>query len=65
MGALPRRKVSSHRRGNRRSHQALTPVQLVACPQCGEMARPHSVCPSCGTYKGAQVVKIKEEKKKE
>jgi large subunit ribosomal protein L32 len=65
MGALPKRKISHHRRGGRRSHQALKPRQMVACPQCGAMTLPHSVCPSCGTYKGAQVVEIKEEKKKE
>jgi ribosomal protein L32 len=29
------------------------------------LALPHSVCPSCGTYKGAQILKVDEEKKKE
>jgi len=38
---------------------------MVACPQCGSLTLPHSVCPSCGTYKGAQVVTIAEKKKKE
>ena len=65
MGALPKRRISRHRRGNRRSHDALTAPQLVACPQCGNMTLTHRVCPSCGTYKGDEVVKIKEKKKKE
>ena len=60
MGALPKRRISKHRRGNRRSHQALKPRQLVLCPQCGELALPHSACRVCGTYKGAQIIKIKE-----
>jgi len=62
MGALPKRKVSRHRRGNRRSHQALKLRHLIICPSCGSYALPHSVCPSCGTYKGAQILEIEEKK---
>jgi large subunit ribosomal protein L32 len=61
MGALPKRKVSKGRRDRRRSHDALKPVQLVACDNCGEMKLPHRVCPHCGFYKGREVVEIKEE----
>ncbi len=60
MGALPKRKVSRHRRGNRRSHHALRIRQLILCPNCSEPTLPHTVCPSCGTYKGAQVIEIEE-----
>lgn len=63
MGALPKRKVSHHRRGNRRSHQALQSRQMISCPQCGSPTLPHTVCPSCGTYKGEEIIKIEEEKK--
>ncbi len=59
MGALPKRKLSKGRTARRRSHMALEPVQLVACPQCHEMHRPHHVCPGCGMYRGRQVVAIK------
>ncbi|MGB9722834.1 MAG: 50S ribosomal protein L32 [Chloroflexia bacterium] len=62
MGALPKRKVSHHRRGNRRSHQALSVRQMTLCPECGEPTLPHRVCPSCGTYKGAKVLEIKKKK---
>ncbi len=65
MGALPKRKVSRHRRGNRRSHHALKPQQMILCPQCGDLALPHMVCPSCGTYKGEQIIEVEEEKKSE
>jgi len=65
MGALPKKKVSHHRRGNRRSHQALSARQRIPCPQCGGPTLPHTTCPSCGTYKGEQILKTKEEKEKE
>ena len=64
MGALPKRKISKGRRNRRRSHDALKPVHLVACPQCHEMRLPHQVCPSCGTYHGVKVIEIKAKKKK-
>ncbi len=35
----------------------------VECPQCHTLRQPHRVCPSCGYYRGEEVVKIKEEKK--
>ena len=61
MGAVPKRKISKSRRGNRRSHWRLKSTQLVACPQCGAPARPHHVCLSCGTYRGTQVIEIEQE----
>ncbi|MGC8875090.1 MAG: 50S ribosomal protein L32 [Chloroflexia bacterium] len=64
MGALPKRKVSHHRRGNRRSHQALKAPQQMLCPECKEPALPHRVCPSCGTYNGRKVIETREEKKR-
>lgn len=61
MGALPKRRISSRRRRNRRSHLKLHVPQLVACPQCGAPKRPHHVCLACGTYQGDQVIEIEEE----
>lgn len=59
MGAVPKTKVSRHRRGNRRQHQALTAPTLVTCPRCGELMRAHRACKSCGTYRGRQVIEVK------
>ncbi|MBL7184223.1 MAG: 50S ribosomal protein L32 [Anaerolineae bacterium] len=64
MGALPKRKISKTRRNQRRAHHALKPPGLVPCPQCHELRLPHQVCPSCGSYRGVEVIKIKEKKKK-
>lgn len=61
MGAVPKSRVSRRRRGNRRSHQSLKVPHLILCPECGSPTRPHMVCPSCGTYKGAQVIEVEEE----
>ena len=58
----PKRRTSKSKRNMRRSHHALTPPTLSECPQCHEVKMPHLVCPSCGYYKGKEVIKIKEEK---
>jgi len=61
MGAVPKNKVSRHRRGNRRQHQRLDAPTLVTCPQCGQLMRAHRVCKECGTYRGRQVIEIGEQ----
>ncbi len=58
MGAVPKRKVSRHRRGNRRRHQYLISPQLTKCPNCGESNLSHRACKSCGQFKGRQVVEM-------
>ena len=64
MGPLPKRKFSWGRTHRRRAHDALTPIQLVKCSNCGEMKPPHIVCASCGFYNGREVVKVRESKPK-
>ncbi len=54
--ALPKRRISRARRGNRRAHQGLDKIQLVRCTNCGTSIRPHHVCPSCGFYRGKQIM---------
>jgi large subunit ribosomal protein L32 len=34
----------------------LTPLSLSLCPQCKEPKLPHRVCPTCGTYKGREII---------
>jgi large subunit ribosomal protein L32 len=60
MGALPKQKTSKARQGKRRSHLHLTLPQLEECPNCKTMKRAHHVCPECGTYRGRQILRIKE-----
>ena len=57
--AVPKRKTSPSRRNMRRSHDALKAGQFQECPNCGELRQPHNVCPSCGHYKGREIVEPK------
>ena len=54
--AVPKKKVSKSRRGQRRSHDAFRATTLVECSNCGEMKLPHHICPACGHYKGREVI---------
>ena len=63
MGALPKKKVSRARRGNRRAHIHLAVPTLMSCPQCQARKRTHHVCANCGTYNGNQVLTIKEKRR--
>ncbi|MFQ6057867.1 MAG: 50S ribosomal protein L32 [Anaerolineae bacterium] len=65
MSPLPKRRLSKGRRNRRRSHHSLSVAHLVPCPQCHALRRPHEVCPSCGSYKGVEVVEVKVKKKGE
>ena len=64
MGALTKRKYSKARKGERRAHLALAAANLVECPNCHKMKRPHTVCPDCGYYNGVEVIKPKSKKEK-
>ena len=65
--ALPPRRHSTTRGRKRRTHWKLKTPNLIPCPQCKQLKPSHQVCPSCGQYKGKEVIKIevkKKEKKK-
>lgn len=54
--AVPKKKISKSRRDMRRAHDALKAAAHVECANCGELKRPHHVCPACGYYDGREVV---------
>ncbi len=60
--AVPKKKTSVSRKGLRRAgqHHKLYRKHPMNCPNCGDMTLPHKACPSCGTYKGREVIEIKE-----
>ncbi|UCG13944.1 MAG: 50S ribosomal protein L32 [Deltaproteobacteria bacterium] len=59
--ALPKRRHSKSRTRKKRSHHSLVPPNLSLCSQCNEPKLPHHACPSCGTYKGREVIQVEEE----
>ena len=63
MGALPKQRISRHRQGNRRHHHFIASLNLVDCGNCGELKRPHHVCPKCGMYRGRQVIVIEDRRR--
>jgi large subunit ribosomal protein L32 len=58
--AVPKKKTSKSKRDMRRAHDALAAPGVSICPQCKEPKQPHRVCPSCGSYKGKEVVASEE-----
>jgi len=62
--AVPKGKVSKSRSGHRKSQWKLSPMNLVACPQCHVLKMPHRVCSECGYYNGKLVVDKEADKKK-
>ena len=59
--AVPQNKVSKARRNWRRSHDALSGSNPNECDNCGELKRPHHVCPSCGHYAKREVIAMADE----
>ena len=54
--AVPQNRVTRSRRNMRRAHDALVAGNPNECSNCGELKRPHHVCPSCGHYADREVV---------
>jgi len=61
MGAVPKKRTSRGRRNRRRAHDGLKGLNLIPCPQCHELRLPHRVCPSCGYYRGVEVMETSAE----
>ena len=58
--AVPKRKVSKQKIRQRKAsfnHKKAMP-DASQCGNCGSSRLPHRVCPSCGFYKGRQVVSV-------
>lgn len=58
--AVPKKKTSRTRRDTRRATHQIDGPTVGECPQCHAPRLPHRVCPSCGTYRGRQVLKIED-----
>ncbi|HXK35009.1 MAG TPA: 50S ribosomal protein L32 [Candidatus Paceibacterota bacterium] len=58
------RHTRAHTR-NRRSHHALKAAFLSTCANCSAKNMPHTVCKTCGYYRGRKVLEISPVGKKE
>jgi large subunit ribosomal protein L32 len=54
--AVPKKKVSRMKRGNRRSADALVTPTYVEDKESGERRRPHHIDLKTGKYRGRQVL---------
>ena len=64
MTPLPKKKYPKARKGMRRSHLAMSPAATIECSRCHTLKLSHTVCPTCGTYDGREVIEIKAKEKK-
>jgi large subunit ribosomal protein L32 len=55
---VPKRKPSKSRVRMRKASHKKKCAAARPCPKCGQPTLPHRVCPSCGTYRGRQVLII-------
>ncbi|OGY31571.1 MAG: 50S ribosomal protein L32 [Candidatus Woykebacteria bacterium RIFCSPLOWO2_01_FULL_41_12] len=60
MAAQPKKKLSRSRSRKRFSTKTFKPTKLGTCANCKKPVVPHTVCESCGFYKGKQVLKVAE-----
>lgn len=54
--AVPKKKTSTSRRNQRRSHDALGRVNVIIDKDTGEYRLPHQIDKTSGEYKGRQIV---------
>ena len=69
--AVPRHKHTRASVGQRRMHIFINPASLTTCAKCAKAVKPHTICQSCGYYKGKDFINVigkltkKEKKAKE
>lgn len=61
--AEPKKRHTSTRSGNRRSHLAAKAKNISLCSHCKSPKPSHQVCKICGYYKGEDVLKLAEKEK--
>jgi large subunit ribosomal protein L32 len=54
--AVPKQKQSHARTSQRRATHKVRAPSYNECPQCHSPRLPHRVCPTCGSYKGQEVL---------
>ncbi len=67
--ANPKQRHTHHRRDRARKQYDVELINTQECPKCKARVLSHRVCPTCGTYKGKEMIdttpKLKSEKTKQ
>lgn len=69
--AVPKKRGTKSKRDKGRLHIFLREPNLNKCPKCGAFRLSHSLCSSCGYYKGREIIDVfakldkKERKRRE
>ena len=58
--SVPKRHKTKSERDKRRSHIFIKFPHFSLCPKCGKEVLDHTVCSSCGYYKGREVINVLE-----
>lgn len=58
MAGEPKRRHSRQRKGKRRASISLAIPNAVVCPNCQNMMIAHSVCKTCGFYRGKEIINM-------
>ena len=61
--AVPKRKTTPSKRNMRRSHDALSKLNIIEDKESGEPRLSHRIDKSTGMYKGRQILKPKSKTK--
>lgn len=61
--AVPKRKTSKSKRNMRRSHHALSAINIIEDKESGEPRLSHRIDTSTGMYKGRLIISKKESDK--
>jgi large subunit ribosomal protein L32 len=56
--AQPKRRTSKSKIKMRKRSLSREIIMTSPCVECGAPRQPHRVCPSCGMYKGRQVLTV-------
>ncbi len=58
---LPVQRQTRTQGRKRRTHDSLTAVQAVRCPNCGSPKRPHAACRECGYVRPGLKLRLSKE----